>query len=106
MYCVKGVNGAGGEKERRSEKQLGGIPTSRSRMHLRKQCKPQGPIGYMIETLHVNASKIDQEGRVHQQNQLQINSTITSSANPCCPFASSLMTTTAFIDGLSSGIKI
>ena len=38
-------------------------------MELRSQCKPHGPIGYLLETAHLNAATIDAKGVLRQEGQ-------------------------------------
>ena len=51
------------------KKVLGGEPTSKARATLRSQCKPQGPVGFMLESLHIQAAMMDDTYKIHQFNQ-------------------------------------
>lgn len=51
---------------------VAGEPTSRERARLRSQCKPHGPAGYLLESLHLQASAMDIDYVVHQGNQPDI----------------------------------
>ena len=46
-----------------------GEPATPERGRLRRQCNPQGPIGYLLETAHLQASVIDKEFNILQWNQ-------------------------------------
>ena len=68
-YCNAKAKGTEGEDTPLDQKTLGGIPTSRSRMELRRQCDPHGPVGFMLETAHINAGKVDRKGVLRQHGQ-------------------------------------
>ena len=36
---------------------------------MRKQCSPKGPVGYLLETLYLNAAVMDMKGTIRQYNQ-------------------------------------
>ena len=55
-----------------SQKTQAGEPMSRERARLRKQCNPRGPIGFLLETAHLQASSIDCNFVIHQWNQPSI----------------------------------
>ena len=42
---------------------------SKIRVQLRSKCKSRGPIGYMLESVHLQAAAIDKSFNVHQFNQ-------------------------------------
>ena len=50
-----------------------GEPTSKIRAELRSQCKTRGPIGYMLESIHMQAAAMGVNYEVHQFNQPSIN---------------------------------
>ena len=45
---------------------------SKQRSKLRKQCKPKGPIGYLLETVHLNQASMDMDCNIWQYNQTPI----------------------------------
>ena len=52
-----------------NSKILAGEPTSKTRATLRSQCNPQGPVGYMLESVHLQAAMMDTSYKIHQHNQ-------------------------------------
>ena len=54
------------------EKEQSGEPMSKQRAKLRRQCKPKGPIGFLLETVHINQAKIDMQFNIWQYNQTPI----------------------------------
>ena len=46
-----------------------GEPMSTQRYKLRKQCNPRGPIGYILEPIHMQAASIDKEGTIWRYNK-------------------------------------
>ena len=44
-----------------AQKHFAEEPGSSQRGKMRKQCNPKGPVGYLLETLHLNASVLDEE---------------------------------------------
>ena len=68
-YCDMRAKGISGEQGLLEDKVLGGQPTSKRRMELRKQCRSEGPVGLLIETAHLNAATIDEKGRMWQHKQ-------------------------------------
>ena len=51
------------------EKPLAGAPCTPERARLKKQCRPQGPIGLLLESIHLQAATIDRDFNIHQWNQ-------------------------------------
>ena len=56
-------------KEQLRMKTQAGEPATPERGRLRKQCNPQGPIGFLLETVHMQASTLDEDFIVRQWNQ-------------------------------------
>jgi hypothetical protein len=54
------------------EKEESGEPMSRQRAKIRRQCKPKGAIGYLLETVHLNQACMDMEFNIWQYNQTPI----------------------------------
>ena len=69
LYCEAGARGTVGEEGDLEDKEIGGMPTARKRMELRRQCEAEGPVGYLIESAHINAARIDQKGMMRQEGQ-------------------------------------
>ena len=53
-------------------KQDGGDPATPARAAIRKRCKPLGPIGLLLESVHLQAASIDRHWKVIQVNQQPI----------------------------------
>ena len=68
-YCEVGAIGTEGEGGDLKDKEIRGMPTSRKRMELRRQCEPEGPVGLLIESAHINAARIDHTGKMRQEGQ-------------------------------------
>ena len=47
-------------------------PGVSERTKMRRQCNPKGPIGYVLETVHLQGSAMDDGMRIHQHNQAPI----------------------------------
>ena len=55
-YKEKGEPGIFKDNEQLKMKTQGGEPMAHERAEKRRQCNPQGPIGYLLETAHIQAS--------------------------------------------------
>ena len=53
-------------------KEDAGEPMSRSRSKIRKQCKPKGAVGYLLESVHLNCASMDRGFNMWQYNQAPI----------------------------------
>ena len=53
-------------------KEHGGEPMSTQRSILKKQCKPKGAVGYLLESVHINKARMDMEFNIWQFNQAPI----------------------------------
>ena len=73
MYEMTGEPGIYIDDKGLNEKTQAGEPMSRERARLRKQCKPKGPIGFLFETIHLQASCMASSFTVHQWNQPSVN---------------------------------
>ena len=71
-YARKGESGIYKGDRQLSEKVVGGSPTTPQRSNLRKQCNPQGPVGVLLETIHLQASTLDKDYSIKQWNQPNI----------------------------------
>ena len=60
------------EEDGLKAKQVAGEPASRQRAWVRKQCKPRGPIGHLLESIHMQAASIDDEGTVWQNDRIPV----------------------------------
>ena len=54
------------------EKLIAGEQASKQRAWVRRQCKPRGPIGHLLESIHMRAAFIDDEGTVWQNDQMPV----------------------------------
>ena len=50
-------------------KQVAGEPATKHRATIRRQCKPRGPVGHLLESVHMQAASMDGEGTIWQYNQ-------------------------------------
>ena len=55
-----------------TEKCIAEEPATPERAKLRKQCNPQGPIGFLLESLHLQAATLSKKYKVKQWNQPEI----------------------------------
>ena len=56
-------------RDETSYKQPGGPPKSKQRMKLRREVIAKGPIGLLIETMHINGANLDEQFKIRQFNQ-------------------------------------
>ena len=49
-----------------------GDPTTKQRMEMRKQCKPKGPMGYLLESIYLQAASMNEKFVIKQHNQPDI----------------------------------
>jgi hypothetical protein len=62
--------GEGGDTQRAKqlrEKEVAEEPGTSTRTKMRRECNPKGPVGYMLETVHLQASAMDDDFKIHQQ---------------------------------------
>ena len=59
-------------KDETTPKYEGGDPATPARAASRKPCRPLGPIGLLLESVHLQSAAIDQQWRVRQYNQQPI----------------------------------
>ena len=71
-YRNKEEPGCHKDDEQLREKTLGGDPASAEKAGIRKQCKPTGPIGFYLETLHLQTATMDEDYTLRQWNQPKI----------------------------------
>lgn len=55
------------------DKDVAGEPGTSHRGKMRKQCKPKGPVVYLLETLHLDAAVLDESKTIYQYNQPPLN---------------------------------
>ena len=55
-----------------ASKRDGGDPGTMPRARLRNQCKPKGPIGYLLESLHLQAAALDEDFCIVKAGQAKI----------------------------------
>ena len=55
------------------ENVVGGGPTTPQRSRLRRHCSPQGPVGFLSESIRLQASSMDRDYNIRQWNQPSIN---------------------------------
>lgn len=59
----------GGGYEDLRDEEIAGEPTTKGRATPRRQCEPHGPIGLMLEPVHLNVAVIDDDLYIRQHNQ-------------------------------------
>ena len=72
IYDEQGVAGIFTGFDDLRNKTLGGPPKHPDRMKLRKECCSGGPVGYLLESMHLNAATLDVKGVMRQHNQPDI----------------------------------
>ena len=50
-------------------KEDAGEPMSKERARIRKQCKTEGVVGYLLESVHINCASMDRGYNIWQYNQ-------------------------------------
>ena len=60
------------DEEQLNNKNLGGDPATVENIEVGRECKPRGPIGFFVETLHLQAATIDENFTIRQWNQQDI----------------------------------
>ena len=68
-----GISGTEIDNEELSNKEIAEEPGSSQRGKMRKQCDPKGPVGFLLETLHLNGSVLDVNKTIRQYNQPPLN---------------------------------
>ena len=53
-------------------KEVAAEPATTERSRIRRQCKPMGPVGLLMESLRLNAAALDKEFNIWQRNQIPI----------------------------------
>ena len=71
-YRQLGEPGIHVDEEQLRNKQDGGDPGTKGRAKVRGQCKPKGPCGYLLESIHLQAATLDGKYRIKQANQQTI----------------------------------
>ena len=72
IYTKQGVAGTFDSYDNLKNKTLGGPPKDSRRMKLRSECCTVGPVGHLLESLHINAAELDLAGNVKQFTQADI----------------------------------
>ena len=62
------LRGNEGVDEQLAAKQVAEEPGNSERTNMRRQCNPKGPLVYLLETVHLQASAMDDGMRNHQHN--------------------------------------
>ena len=52
--------GSGIYQRKKLNKSLGGDPATKERANVRKECKPEGPVGLLLESIHLQAAALDE----------------------------------------------
>ena len=53
-------------------KEIAGEPATQDRALIRRQCKPRGPIGHLLDTIHMQAASMDEESPIWQNDQIPV----------------------------------
>ena len=69
MYAEDKEPGAITEEEVIKLRKPAGGPTTKQRMDMRNQCKPKGPLGYLLESLYLQTASVDGNFVIKQFNQ-------------------------------------
>ena len=72
MYSERKEPGIYKQGDKEQQKAEGGDPTSKARAALRKRCRPLGPIGFLLESIHRQAAPLDPSWKIIQFNQQPI----------------------------------
>ena len=72
MYRKKGEPGIFSEGGDLQPKDDGGDPGTKGRAKVRHQCRPHGPIGLLLESIHLQAASLDEQFVIRQFNQQPI----------------------------------
>ena len=54
------------------EKRIAGDLATAERAEVRNQCKPKGPVGFLLESLHLQAATLNENYTIQQWNQQSI----------------------------------
>ena len=71
-YQARNQPGIHKARDDEQPEEVGGDPTMRQRAKLRKWCRPMGPIGLLLESVHLQSASIDSQWRYCQFNQTPI----------------------------------
>ena len=58
IYAASGEPGVYQNDEKLDAKELGGDPWTKERAKMRKECKPEGPYGLLLESIHLQAAAL------------------------------------------------
>ena len=56
------------DEEQLRNKKVAGDPATTERAEIRNQCSPKGPVGFLLESLHLQAATMDEGYKVQQNN--------------------------------------
>ena len=59
--------------EKLRDKEVAGDPSTSHSCNMRKQCKPKGPVGYLLEMIRLNAATLVENKTIYQCNQSPLN---------------------------------
>jgi hypothetical protein len=68
-YSKRGEPGMHRDEEQLRGKVLAGDPATAERAEVRNQCKPKGPIGFLLESIHMQAATLNEDLTIQQWNQ-------------------------------------
>ena len=68
-YAAGGDPGIIKDGEDITRKEFAGEPMTAERSKVRSQCKPQGPVGHLLEAIHMQGACLDREMKIHQWGQ-------------------------------------
>ena len=72
VYRSKGEPGMHQHDEQLRDKALAGDPATAERAKVRNQCKPKGPIGFLLESIHMQAATLNDNLTIQQWDQQDI----------------------------------
>ena len=60
------------DKDQLRNKELAGDPATAERAKVRNQCEPKGPIGFLLESIHMQAATLNENLTIQQWDQQDI----------------------------------
>ena len=72
IYAARKEPGAYQSDEVLDKKELGGDLATKERAKLRKECKPEGPYGLLLESTHLQAAALDEKMKIKTQDAFTI----------------------------------
>ena len=71
-YKRRGEPGMHQDEDQLRNKELAGDPATAERAKVRNQCKPKGPIGFLLESIHMQAATLNEHLTIQQWDQQDV----------------------------------